>query len=245
MPPRPQINLDAPSTVAVIDVGSNTLKLLVTAAGKEPVVLYQKVLETRISRGIGGRRPRLSQSGIEAGLRGIEELLEEAADFRPESVSIAATSAVRDAENGEDFADLVLERTNVRMRILSGEDEAHIVGIGLRQDPSLKKGEEFCFLDIGGGSAEIVHYRQDNIAQMASLPLGAVRLTEKFVSDPKRPLPTDEAGAIAEYTERVLRESPLEFDERKLPFVGTGGTFAYTRALIRGCPKSERIWVEA
>ena len=77
----------ASPTVAVIDVGSNTIKLLVAKGGAQTVVVHQKVLETRISRGIGRGRPKLSQEGIEAGLLGIESLLEEAAYFQPHKTS--------------------------------------------------------------------------------------------------------------------------------------------------------------
>ena len=222
----------APSTVAVIDVGSNSLKLLVAAGGTQTVVLHQKVLETRISQGIGSRRPRISQEGIKAGLRGIESLLEEAADFQPHGTLIVATSAVRDAENGKEFADQVFAKVNIQLRILSGEDEARGVAIGIQQDPSFKNHKEFRFLDIGGGSAEIAHCRDGSTVQIASLPLGAVRLTERFVSDPARPLPGHEAQSIARFTEEEIKKSSLIFGQRELPFVGTGGTFAYIRALL-------------
>ena len=222
----------ASPTVAVIDVGSNTIKLLVAKGGAQTVVVHQKVLETRISRGIGRGRPKLSQEGIEAGLLGIESLLEEAAYFQPHKTSIAATSAVRDAENGYEFADLVFSKTNIQLRILSGEDEARTAAIGIQQDPHIKNYKEFYFLDIGGGSAEIAHCHDGIIIQIASLPLGAVSLTERFVSDPEKPLSDREAQSIARFTEEEIKKSTLIFGERELPFIGIGGTFAYIRALL-------------
>lgn len=221
-----------PLTVAVIDVGSNTIKLLVAKGGDQPKVVHQKVLETRIGRGIGSGRPQLSQEGIEAGLLGIESLLEEAAYFQPHRTSIAATSAVRDAENGYEFADRVFSKTNIQLRILSGEDEARTAAKGIQQDPHIQNYKEFHFLDIGGGSAEIAHCRDGIIIEIASLPLGAVRLTERFVSDPANPLPDREAQSIARFTEEEIEKSPLIFEESQFPFIGIGGTFAYIQALL-------------
>ncbi|HEX3728479.1 MAG TPA: phosphatase, partial [Opitutaceae bacterium] len=91
-----------PARVAVIDIGSNSIKLLVAGAGPEgrPVALRTRTLDARISAGISAARPRLGEEGMARGVAAVRDLLAEAAPERPERIVLATTSAVRDADNG-------------------------------------------------------------------------------------------------------------------------------------------------
>ena len=96
-----------PDTVAVIDVGSNSIKLLVARAGVESnslETLCSETIETRISGGISSKLPSLDEDAIAAGTATIVELHSLAQNYQPDHTIIVATSAVRDATNGDDLS---------------------------------------------------------------------------------------------------------------------------------------------
>lgn len=221
--------------VAVIDVGSNTVKLLVAerdAAG-HPAALHQRTLETRISAGLSGHPPRLSDAGMLAGVGAIEALLHEATSFAPDETILVATSAVRDAANGADFQSRVNHATGHRLRILSGDEEATLIGRGVRSDPALSGLQAFQLFDLGGGSLECITFREGHAREALSLPLGCVRLTERFVPQPAAPLSSSARDAIADCVRDALRSR--ECVPAKPPVtqaVFAGGTMTTARAIL-------------
>ncbi|HVW20709.1 MAG TPA: phosphatase [Opitutaceae bacterium] len=226
-----------PARVAVIDIGSNSIKLLVAGAGPgRPVALRSKTLDARISAGISSERPELGAEGMERGVAAVKELLAEAAPERAERTILAATSAVRDAANGAEFRARVQAATGHAIRVLSGDEEANLIGRGLACDPALSGLEDFYLFDLGGGSLECLAFRGRRALREVSLRLGCVRLTEKFVADPQAPFPPGAAGAIARHTRESFAAAGFAFD---LPpgaaVVGTGGTLTNVRA-VQGAP---------
>ena len=114
-----------PDTVAVIDVGSNSIKLLVARAGAQPnclETLFDETIETRISEGISRKLPCLNEEAIAAGTATIAKLHSMAQNYRPDHTAIVATSAVRDAINGNDFVQAVEVVTGIQIRTLSGTE---------------------------------------------------------------------------------------------------------------------------
>lgn len=221
--------------VAVIDIGSNSIKSLVAARGIDGRVqlLDAHTVEARISAGISRARPRLSDAGIGSGVAAIEELLGRAAPYSPARTVLIATSAVRDAENGADFCARVVAATGHAIRILTGEEEANLIGRGLTCDPALSALRDFYVFDLGGGSLECLAFRDRKIEQAVSLQLGCVRLTEKFVPDPSAPLPPQVVEAIDAHTSAVLAASDFRFTlPASAPAVGTGGTITTVRAML-------------
>ena len=95
--------------VAVIDVGSNSIKLLVARMGSDGILQteFSQTVETRISEGISRNLPYLKKEAMNSGIDTINELLQQTRKFKPANVVIVATSAVRDAINGMDFIDTV------------------------------------------------------------------------------------------------------------------------------------------
>lgn len=224
----------APASVAVVDIGSNSIKLLVAARGErgEVVGLRNKTLDVRIGTGLGARKPRLGETGMGAGVEAVRQLLPMAAPFSVDGTALVATSAVRDAENGADFMARVLEATGHSVRLLDGETEARLIGRGLACDPELSALSDFYVFDLGGGSLECLAFRERRPTQAISLPLGAVRLTEKFVADPAAPLDHDALTGAGLHVKRALRDSGFKFD---LPAgtraVFTGGAMTAVRLL--------------
>ncbi|MDP4611957.1 MAG: phosphatase [Opitutales bacterium] len=222
-------------TVAAIDVGSNSIKLLVAKAGNGPQIVetvFVETIETRISAGISCELPSLSDEAMQAGTATISELVRLARLYQPSDIQIVATSAVRDALNGQDFIDAVKEATTLEIRILSGTQEATYIGKGLACDPEIKGVKRFIQMDIGGGSLELVRFDHGHIEQAISLQLGAVRLTERFIEDRDIPVSPDVETAIQSHVKDCLTKSGFNFSPSECPLIVTGGAFSVTRAVL-------------
>jgi exopolyphosphatase/guanosine-5'-triphosphate,3'-diphosphate pyrophosphatase len=223
-----------PASVAVIDIGSNSIKVLVASRGDNGTLtpLKLRTIDARISSGISRASPRLGEEGMARGVEAVRALLAEAAPFAPERIVVVATSAVRDAQNGADFRDRVREATGHAVRLLSGDEEASLIGRGLTCDPALKELRDFYVFDLGGGSLECLAFRDRRVAQAVSLQLGCVRLMEKFVPDPRQPAAASLAPDITRHLREVFADSGFEFS---LPAaavaVGTGGTLTTVRTI--------------
>jgi exopolyphosphatase/guanosine-5'-triphosphate,3'-diphosphate pyrophosphatase len=111
---------------------------------------------------------------------------------------------------------------------LSGEEEADLIGGGLLCDPLLSHLQDFYVFDLGGGSLECLAFAHRRIGQAASLPLGCVRLTEKFVADPAQPLEPAVGATIAAHVRHELSRAAFSIAS-PAAVVGTGGTLATVR----------------
>ena len=222
-------------SVAIVDIGSNSIKVLVATRGADGTVTPQlmRTLDVRISAGISQANPRLSPDAMARGLAAIRELLGDAAKFSPSRVVMVATSAVRDARNGPEFHEQVRAATGHPIRILTGQEEASLIGAGLTCDPALAALQDFSVFDLGGGSLECLAFRNREVSRAVSLQLGCVRLMEKFVADPNSGLSADAARQIASHTKDTLNRAGFAFD---LPpgavAVGTGGTVTTVRTIL-------------
>ncbi len=224
-----------PDSVAVIDIGSNTIKLLVAArlpAGGIETLQYA-VDEARLGRGLGAGNLVLSHEAMTRGRNAVQHLLHQAAAHAPKQVAIVATSAVRDAANGEEFAHLIRTTTGHPVRILSGNEEADAIGRGLAADPALAGAEDFYLFDLGGGSLECIEFRQRRSAQAASLQLGCVRLAERCLADPAAPFSSADRASVAAAVGDAFAEGAFRFTlPRPTAAVATGGTVTTVRVML-------------
>ena len=210
-----------PPSVAVIDIGSNSLKALVA-----------------VREGRGGVRaletwPRLSADAMRRGLAAVRELLAGVAPFAPRRTVLVATSAVRDAANGAEFRRRLRTATGLTPRILTGDEEAALIGRGLAVDPGLRDLRDFYVFDLGGGSLECLTLRARRVRQAVSLPLGCVRLTEQCVPNPAAPFSEASRRRVTEICREVLAKSGFRF---ALPAgsaaVFAGGSVTTVRAIF-------------
>ncbi len=222
-------------TVAAIDVGSNSIKLLVARHGQAPLKIetaFVETIETRISAGISHQLPSLTDHAIKAGTQSIGELVRLARVYQPREIQIVATSAVRDAINGQDFIAAVNDATGLSLRVLSGKEEATYIGKGLACDPAIEGVDRFIQMDIGGGSLELVRFNQGHIEQALSLQLGAVRLSERFIENRDSPISPEIETKIRNHVSNTLSESGFCFTPEDAPLIATGGAFSVTRAVL-------------
>ncbi|MDR1977725.1 MAG: Ppx/GppA family phosphatase [Synergistaceae bacterium] len=175
-------------TKAVIDIGSNSIKLRV--ARKRGETIRTLVDTTEVVRlGQGLEQGLIDEKTMKYGVDVVWRLVRLAGEMgtRPRLVG---TMALRAARNAEDFVRRVRERTGIAVEILSGEEEARLAWLGAIHGLSVKDKNEgdMAVFDTGGGSTEFILGSDSHIMESTSIPVGAVRLTEKFFdSDPVKP----------------------------------------------------------
>jgi exopolyphosphatase/guanosine-5'-triphosphate,3'-diphosphate pyrophosphatase len=221
--------------IAVIDIGSNSIKSL--AAMRDPaggiIEMQTGTIDARISAGLGQAQPRLSEEGMQHGLAAIRELLDQLAAIAPARTVLVTTSAVRDATNGAEFRERIRAATGHEVRILTGDEEANLIGRGLTSDPALADLRDFYVFDLGGGSLECLTFRARRVEQALSLPLGCVRLMERCVTDSRAPFSDRSRTLVTAVCREAFAKSGFRF---ALPpgaaTVFAGGTVTTVRAVF-------------
>ncbi|MEG6520641.1 Ppx/GppA phosphatase family protein [Desulfotomaculum sp. 1211_IL3151] len=166
--------------LASIDIGTNSTRFLVAEVENDGLSLIKSgLMTTRLGQGIN--HGKLLIEAMERTVEAIEAFLGEIATHNPRAIILAATSAVRDAGNKDEFLQLVLARTGLQVKVYSGEKEAAASYHGVLSGLPLV-GENTVVLDVGGGSTEFIWQNEQGI-RYVSLPLGAVRMTEGAYSE--------------------------------------------------------------
>jgi len=219
---------------AVIDVGTNSVKLLVADVARHEIhPVCEESKQTRLGQGFYETH-RLLPEAITNTARAVADFVAQAEAQQAQQVRVIATSAARDAINAQDLITAIERASGQHLEIISGEQEADWAFLGVTTDPALAQ-VPLLLLDVGGGSTEFIlgcgmqkHFRQ-------SFRLGTVRLLETIPhSDP----PTREEFAatrqwvrdfIAEKVRPALapaleRETQLQAAQQPMLLVGTGGT---------------------
>jgi exopolyphosphatase / guanosine-5'-triphosphate,3'-diphosphate pyrophosphatase len=166
--------------VAVVDIGSNSTRLLVADVGGGQVrKVERRSRVTRLGRGVD-LTGRLAAEAIEAACEAVADYVALYQEAGAETVVAIATSAVRDAANGSAFVAELRERFVLSARVLDGEEEARLtyMGASAERPPA----EPTLVIDIGGGSTELIVGAGDEIDFHASLQVGVVRHTERHIS---------------------------------------------------------------
>lgn len=220
--------------VAVIDVGSNTIKLLVVELSSlgDLLVLHERSDPTRIESQNSPDGLALTERGIVDGLKAIARLLEKSQSYQPVLVRIVATSLIRDSVNGKLFAKRVREFIGYELDVISGEEEAVAIALGVGTDRSLFNHSNYLVCDLGGGSLEIVRVEERTVRATVSLPLGAVRISKRFVSNARLAFVQSEMDTIAAYVHQILSSSGFPFPSPPCLMVATGGAFTTARAVF-------------
>jgi len=222
--------------VAAIDVGTNSVHLLVADVGPDGEIteVEKSRVQVELGRGAFGKHT-ITADAME---RGIEALVgfKQAMDLLDVETTVAvATAVVREAKNGSEFCRKIREKTGIHVKMIDGADEARLVWLGVRPDLDVSKGPALV-ADIGGGSVQIVSCGARDIVGSVSLPLGHIRLSERFV--PSDPPTMDELRAVRKEVrarlEPVLGELPAGMDGSLVGTSGSIRTLARMATLARG-----------
>ncbi len=194
--------------VAVIDIGSNSTRLLIAdVAGGRVTEVERQSRVTRLGRGVD-LSGQLSAEAIEAACAAIADYVAICREDGVENIDAIATSAVRDASNGSAFAAELRERFALSARVLDGEEEARLTYLGAtcENSPSVPT----LVVDIGGGSTELIVGTGEEIAFHTSLQAGVVRHSERHISnDPPSALELEAlAGDVRALIESAITDQP-------------------------------------
>jgi exopolyphosphatase/guanosine-5'-triphosphate,3'-diphosphate pyrophosphatase len=210
--------------LASIDLGSNTLRLLIAepavTAPIRPIIVKRRI--TRLGENFLPDKT-LQASAMDRSISTLKEFAELMSLNGVTDYSAGATAVVREATNGGQFLDQVQRQSSLVVRLLSGAEEARLSLLGVTSVISNKESSMVVF-DIGGGSTELVWKGEgDNSAsESVSLPLGVVHLTETFLrADP----PGEESCLrLRSHVSRVLAELSSYNEFQQTLWVGTAGT---------------------
>ena len=223
------------SLYSVVDVGSNTIHLLVGKVEGDAVLpVTGEKISARLGAGVE-KTGRLDDERLALAAEAISLFAGIAALNGAPSPELLATSAVRDAQNGPELVERVREGTGLSMRLISGEKEA---ALGFRGALSAVRREgPVLVVDLGGGSAQLIlGEASEGPEKRVSLPLGTNRTTERFVEgDP----PTDEElGALREHVPQLLPD----WDVGEAEVVAVGGSARAMLKITNAGLTVERLW---
>jgi exopolyphosphatase/guanosine-5'-triphosphate,3'-diphosphate pyrophosphatase len=251
--PTPAAGLARPSSAssirAVIDVGTNSVKLLVAdVTGGRVHPLDERSHQTRLGRDFYETH-RLQPAAIQQTALAVAEFALAAQEWRAGSTRVIATSAARDAENKEELLAAIQQTAGLPVEIISGEQEAEWVFRGVTSDPNLA-GQRLLILDVGGGSTEFVLGAGGHHACRQSFPLGAVRLLEKL--RPGDPPSLSDLGNCRtwlklffnQHVAPALESSLAGADHQDARLVGTGGTTTILARMAKQMTGFEREQIE-
>jgi exopolyphosphatase/guanosine-5'-triphosphate,3'-diphosphate pyrophosphatase len=169
--------------LGVLDVGSNTVHLLVVDAhrGAHPTPMHDDRSVLRLAEHVGPDDV-LSKAGEKALLRAVQEACRQAEKQRCDEFLGMVTSAIREASNGLEVLGRIRARTGVDLQVLTGEDEARLTFLAVRRWFGWSAGR-LLILDIGGGSLELASGVNEDPDVALSLPLGTGRMTRRFLPE--------------------------------------------------------------
>lgn len=221
---------NAPSQrIAAIDIGSNSIRQIVadvSASGQIRAVDEMKAMP-RLGEGLEATGA-LGRTAVDTGVAAVQRMVALAKRLDAQRIEIVATSAVRDASNGADFTGRILEETGIAVRVLGGEEEALLCFRSALAHFELGSGRSLV-MDIGGGSLELVLAKDGLIERVASLPFGAVRMTERFLQPAIRPR---SVRALRSHVREGLRRAMPVKDWRGAQVIGSGGTFTNLAGIV-------------
>ncbi|RSS41788.1 Ppx/GppA family phosphatase [Streptomyces sp. WAC07061] len=230
--------------LGVLDVGSNTIHLLVVDAhpGARPQPAHSHKVQLRLAE-LLDERGAVSPHGVERLVSAIAGAVQAAEDKGCEDVLPFATSAVREAPNADEVLARVKEETGIELPVLSGEDEARLTFLAVRRWFGWSAGK-LLVLDIGGGSLEIAFGMDEDPDAAVSLPLGAGRLTSAWL--PGDPADPADVRALRRHVRAQIARTVGEFSRFGAPdhVVATSKTFKQLARIAGAAREADGLYVQ-
>lgn len=219
---------------ASIDIGTNTILLLIAELKESGSyqVLEDRTEIARLGEGVDRNR-RIGIAPAERSIGVLKKYLKRCADLAVNEIAAVGTSALRDANNSADFQTRVKRELGLEVRVLSAEEEAQYSYLAAERGLDLK-GKEVLVVDVGGGSTEFIWGKDGRLHRWASLDLGSVRLTERFL--PSDPVRDDEVTRLVAEIDPKIKRLIAEWSAkaRFSHMVGIAGTFTTLAAVKKG-----------
>lgn len=218
------------SSIAILDLGTNTFQILIANINdNKPVLVFEESIAVKLAEG-GIEKGYISEAAFDRGLSALKQFKKSIDHYQVKQVRAAATSALRSASNGAEFLEKIRLETEIVPEIISGEREAELIYHGVRA--AIKMGDEKCLIvDIGGGSVEFIICNKAEVFWKRSYDIGAARLMEEFHhSDP---ISEADINKLNFYLESTLSELKTQTSIHKPEIlIGSAGAFETFATLI-------------
>jgi exopolyphosphatase / guanosine-5'-triphosphate,3'-diphosphate pyrophosphatase len=230
--------------LGVLDVGSNTVHLLVVDAhpGARPLPAHSHKAELRLAELLNGKGA-IGEAGVDRLVAVIHRAVQAAEDQGCEQVISFATSAVREATNADKVLARVRTETDVHLEVLTGAEEARLTFLAARRWFGWSAGR-LLMIDIGGGSLEIAYGIDEEPDAAVSLPLGAGRLTASML--PGDPPDAEAVRALRRHVRAEIARTVGEFSRFGKPdhIVATSKTFKQLARIAGAARESDGLYVQ-
>lgn len=223
------------SRLAAIDIGTNSIRCIVVEVDQQGryMVLDDEKATVRLGENLaasGAISPAAFARAVDAMSR-IRKLID---GLKVTEVEVVATSAVRSASNGGELVGVLSRELGREIRVITGDEEAELVARSVRHNFDMS-GKRYMIIDIGGGSVEIMSAVANHVESCFSLELGAVRMTDKFISsDPVK------ETELAKLKRHVRSELKAVFGDNRpsvQTFIGSGGTITTLASMVMSMRK--------
>lgn len=194
-----RLSAAAERVVGIIDLGSNSVRLLIIRVFPDGAATVLNQVKHMVRLGEGGfAHKRLQEETMTRTIAVLRGLAEMCAVYHVSETIAIATAAVREAANGQDFIRRVHEKTGLSFTIVSGLEEARLIYLGVSSGLPKSEGLRL-FIDIGGGSTELIVGDSERHHNLDSLKVGCVRLTDLFFGDGRKPVSAYAYAALQRY----------------------------------------------
>ncbi len=222
--------------VGIIDLGTNSVRfdIHLLSANKKTKALHREKLMVRLGQGVF-LNGKLDRNAVKRTLEAFNNFRFTAEKFKVDKMVAFATSALRDAEDRDKFINKVEEKTGIKIRLLSGKEEASLISLGVLSNETQAKKKPFALIDIGGGSTEISICKGREVLFSDSFNIGTFRMQQMFLkTSPPRPEKVEE---MRRYIRSIVLPRILSDDWPKVDRVlGSSGTI---RALAQLAKEKE------
>ena len=234
--PAPAIIAPTDLRLAAIDVGSNSIHMIIAQIDANGGVTTLWRMKEMVGLGrISFPAKHLSADAIDRAMAALSRFQEVARQKGCEKICAVATSAVREAENGGDFIERVRQELSLRIKVVSGKDEARLIYLGVKHAADLRGGPHL-LLDIGGGSVEFIVANDAKALLLESRKLGSARMTAKFVRTD--PIEAKELAALMKHYHQEL--DPLFANINALNITKVWGTSGTLENLALMCNPEQK-----
>ena len=214
--------------IATIDIGTNSMRLLIAEYKDGKLVNRKKYVNTtRIGQGVD-KQGYITDEAIERNIKALVEFSNRCKGENCEKIYCMGTSALRDSKNKDKFINLAKDKTGINVDIISGEKESNLGFMGVLE--GLEKAKDILVIDIGGGSTEFIIGNKDGIRFSKSENVGALRMTEKFLH--QDPINDNEFESMSNFIYEEVKSTLEYINKHKVKnLVGIGGTITSLSAM--------------
>lgn len=221
--------------IAAIDIGSNSIRSIIAEVDSlgKVMVLDDEKATVRLGENLsknGSISPAAFARAVDAMTR-IRKLID---GLRVSEIEAVATSAVRSASNGSELVEVLSGILSHEIKIISGEEEAELVAISARHNFDMS-GKRYAMVDIGGGSLEIITALGSHVEKVYSLELGAVVMTERYLSSD--PIKLTDLGKFQRHVRAVFKKTFTDEKQSVQTFIGSGGTITALGSMVMSMRK--------